>query len=98
MNGTVDAARPRRQRGWSIYVPLDTRRLSATTKCLWVFDLWEDVEEAAAAEGWRPGLQAVALRAIRDNLRLQTERYNIELLVAATDFFFRNDAFMEVGR
>ena len=88
---------PTRDRGWSIYVPLGSQTLDPTTKCLWVFDLWEDVEAAAADAGWRPGLTASEIRQVRDNLGLQVEAFDSAQLVAAADHYFRHDAFIDLA-
>ena len=88
---------PARARGWSIYVPFGTEVLEPTTKCLWVFDLREDVEAAAANEGWRPGLMASELRQVRDNLGLQVGAFDPLQLVAAADHYFRHDAFIDLS-
>jgi hypothetical protein len=44
--GAVDLSR-----GWSVYLPMDDAALATSTRCLLVFDLWDDVEEEAAALG-----------------------------------------------
>ncbi len=88
---------PTRDRGWSIYVPVGSGSLDPATECLWVFDLWEDVESEAADAGWRPGLTVDDLRQVRDNLGLQAEAFDSLLLVAAADHYFRHDAFIDLS-
>ena len=79
-----------------MYVPVGLRSLDLATPCLWVFDGWDDVEVDALEAGWRPGLGVDQLRDVRDNLQLQVDRFDIDQLVAATDHYFRNDAFIEL--
>jgi len=83
-------------RGWAPYFPRETQALSPATRCLMVFDLWDDLEAEALASGWKPGLNTEDLSDIESNLRQQTSEVTLALLVKAVEYYWCNDAFVDL--
>ena len=82
-------------RGWAVYLPAEVSEIRGSTPCLLVYDLWDEVEEEAAALGWKPGLPGSSVRQVIENARRQNERLTADELVAAFAYYYRRDAFID---